>query len=220
MGSHEQDDPVETPQIPDEFFERDTDEDRDEWMKNHLFDGNGHCKQKQRPESTKHKQDNNSSSKNNNNNTNQEHCRSPSDDREFNELFQQSVGYISKDSDEKRKDGDDEQQEERYDYSSLQIITISDAARLHAGHVKTRGVISTIIPLTKLAKSFNYECQSCHAINEISGVKWAGKKPMLFQETKKPRKCTYCEVGDVFDPRCEYVNAIIIEIRDQIPIAR
>src|SRR5215831_6635622 len=109
-------------------------------------------------------------------------------------------------------DGHDGKQ---YDYSSLQIIPISDAARLHDGHVKTRGVISTIIPLTKLVKSFNYVCQSCHTINEIPGIKWAGKKPMLFQEAKKPRKCITAECEcDVFDPRCEYVNAIIIEIRD------
>lgn len=92
-------------------------------------------------------------------------------------------------------------------------LRISEAARLHEGHVKTRGVISAFLPLTKLPKSFNYECQSCHEIKEMPGVRWADGKPMLFQERKKPGKCISCG-HEVFGSRVEYVNAIIIEIRD------
>jgi replicative DNA helicase Mcm len=105
------------------------------------------------------------------------------------------------------------EKQDRYDYSSLRIFSISEAARIHEGHVKTNGVISAILPLTKLVKSFEYECQSCHAINEMPGVKWANGKPMLFQERKKPGKCINCR-DEIFNSRCKYVNAIIIEIRD------
>lgn len=105
------------------------------------------------------------------------------------------------------------QRQDQYDYSSLRIVSISEAARIHDGHVKTKGVISAILPLTKLVKSFNYECQSCHQINELTGVRWADGRPMLFQERKKPGRCISCG-NDVFTSRCEYVNAIIIEIRD------
>jgi replicative DNA helicase Mcm len=105
------------------------------------------------------------------------------------------------------------QQEERHDYSSLSVIPISQAARLHEGHVKTRGVISAISPLTKLVESFYYECESCHQAKEIPGIKWADGKPMLFQEIKKSGKCAYCG-NEVFRSQCKYVNAIIIELRD------
>jgi hypothetical protein len=74
-----------------------------------------------------------------------------------------------------------QQQEERqgrYDYSSLSVIPISQAARLHEGYVKTRGVISAISPLTKLVESFYYECESCHQLKEIPGIKWADGKPI------------------------------------------
>lgn len=97
--------------------------------------------------------------------------------------------------------------------ANMLTLRISEAARLHEGHVKTRGVISAILPLTKLVKSFNYECQSCHVIKELAGVRWADGKPMLYQERKKPGRCINCG-HDVFSSRCEYVNAIIIEIRD------
>jgi len=105
------------------------------------------------------------------------------------------------------------QRQDQYDYSSLRIFSISEAARTHDGQVKTKGVISAILPLTKLVKSFNYECQSCQQIKQMPGVRWADGKPMLFQEKKMPGKCINCQ-NDSFDSRLEYVNAIIIEIRD------
>lgn len=106
-----------------------------------------------------------------------------------------------------------EDKEEECDYSSLQIISVSDAARLYEGPLKVQGVVSAISPLRKLIKSFRYICKNCDTINEKPCVKWADGKPELYQTTKQPMKCIDCK-WTVFDAKCEFINAIIIELRN------
>jgi hypothetical protein len=47
----------------------------------------------------------------------------------------------------------------------------------------------------------------------MPGVKYADGKPELYPNIVKPKKCFNCE-GDAFTSRCEYINAIVIELRD------
>jgi replicative DNA helicase Mcm len=101
----------------------------------------------------------------------------------------------------------------QFDYSPLPTISVPDAARLHEGHVKVQGMVSATRRLQKLYKSFNYECLSCHAINQMPGVRYTDGKPELYRAIREPKKCINCE-SESFEARCEYINAIVVELRD------
>jgi hypothetical protein len=47
----------------------------------------------------------------------------------------------------------------------------------------------------------------------MPGVNYTDGKPELYPTIIKPKKCFNCD-ANVFEPRFEYVNAIIIELRD------
>jgi replicative DNA helicase Mcm len=118
------------------------------------------------------------------------------------------VTLVKKESPEEYRENESE-----FDYSSLQVISVSNAARLHEGHVKVQGVISAISPLGKLFESFEYECRNCKEINDMPCIRWADGKPELYQKIREPKKCISCEES-VFDSKCKYINAITIELRD------
>jgi DNA replicative helicase MCM subunit Mcm2 (Cdc46/Mcm family) len=115
-------------------------------------------------------------------------------------------------------------------------MSVSQAARLHSGSVKVKGVLSGISKLKKIIKSQEYECTICGNIMRVTpsitfeGQKHnlADEKPNLYQPIAKgPSKCSneHCESNIKSDdeavhqpwyalPRREYVNAIVIELRD------
>jgi len=115
-------------------------------------------------------------------------------------------------------------------------MSVSQAARLHSGSVRVRGIISGISKLKKIIKSQEYECVICGNIMKvIPNITFEGQKhsladerPNLYQPiTKAPSKCSneHCESNIKSDdetmhqpwyalPKREYVNAIVIELRD------
>lgn len=115
-------------------------------------------------------------------------------------------------------------------------MSVSQAARLHSGSVRVRGIISGISKLQKIIKNQEYECTICGNIMRVApSISFEGQKhnitderPNLYQPiTKGPSKCSnrYCNSNSESDdtatrqswhaiPRREYVNAIVIELRD------
>src|SRR5690242_18509144 len=109
-------------------------------------------------------------------------------------------------------------------------MSVSQAARLHSGSVRVRGIISGISKLKKIIKSQEYECVICGNIMKvIPNITFEGQKhsladerPNLYQPiTKAPSKCSneHCESNIKSDdetmhqpwyalPKREYVNAI------------
>jgi DNA replicative helicase MCM subunit Mcm2 (Cdc46/Mcm family) len=116
-------------------------------------------------------------------------------------------------------------------------MSVSQAARLHSGSVKVKGIISGISKLKKIIKSQEYECAICGNVMRVSpNITFEGQKhnltderPNLYQQVKKgPSKCSnkYCDSNTESNdrattlqswyafPKCEYINAIVIELRD------
>ncbi len=115
-------------------------------------------------------------------------------------------------------------------------MSVSQAARLHSGSVRVRGIISGISKLKKIIKSQEYECAICGNVMKVTpniifeGQKhnFADERPNLYQPiTKGPSKCSnkYCNSNAESDytaarqpwhaiPRLEYVNAIVLELKD------
>src|SRR5690242_16906949 len=115
-------------------------------------------------------------------------------------------------------------------------MSVSQAARLHSGSVRVKGIISGISKLKKIIKSQEYECQICCNIMRVApsiifeGQKHsrADERPNLYQPISKgPSRCSNerCESNIKNDDKAtrqpwyavsrrEYVNAILIELRD------
>ncbi len=109
-------------------------------------------------------------------------------------------------------------------------MSVPQAARLHFGIVRVEGIISGISKLKKIIKSQEYECTICGNIMRFTPkIEFENQKgnltnsrPDLYQPmTKIPDKCSNrdCESNKTkfhtsLSPRCEYINAIVIELRD------
>jgi DNA replicative helicase MCM subunit Mcm2 (Cdc46/Mcm family) len=111
-------------------------------------------------------------------------------------------------------------------------MSVSQAARLHSGSIKVEGIISGISKLRKIIKSQAYECQHCGNVAKASlNITFQNEKhsldeprPDLYQPImRQPEKCSNrnCETNNkeykgllVMFPIREYINAIIIELRD------
>jgi hypothetical protein len=115
-------------------------------------------------------------------------------------------------------------------------ISVSQAARLHSGNIKVKGIISGISKLKKIIKNQEYECAICGNIMRVTPSiifqsqkhNLADERPNLYQPiTKAPSKCSndLCSSNIKSDetatrqpwyaiPRSEYVNAIVLDLRD------
>jgi DNA replicative helicase MCM subunit Mcm2 (Cdc46/Mcm family) len=111
-------------------------------------------------------------------------------------------------------------------------ISVSQAARLHSGSVKIEGIISGISKLKKIIKSQDYECGECGNVMKFTPTiefenqkpNLADDRPYLYQPMMKtPDKCSNVDCNsnkhgrltyNHLLPRREYINAIVIELRD------
>jgi DNA replicative helicase MCM subunit Mcm2 (Cdc46/Mcm family) len=95
-------------------------------------------------------------------------------------------------------------------------MSVSQAARLHSGSVRVKGIISGISKLKKIIKSQEYECQICCNIMRVApSIIFEGQKHSnercesnIKNDDKATRQPWYAV------SRREYVNAILIELRD------
>jgi DNA replicative helicase MCM subunit Mcm2 (Cdc46/Mcm family) len=103
--------------------------------------------------------------------------------------------------------------------ASLEITSVSQAARMNSGIVKVQGVISAMFKLNKLHKGATSECMKCHAIYEHSFVNGYGKPRLYSDKDKLEARCSGsctadgCD-GSKFIKTWEYCNGILIELRD------
>jgi DNA replicative helicase MCM subunit Mcm2 (Cdc46/Mcm family) len=94
-------------------------------------------------------------------------------------------------------------------------VSVSQASRLHSGKVEVEGIISGISKLKKIIKEQNFICLHCgKKITLTPRIKFEDEKPNLYSHAlEAPEKCDQCKEGR-FIARNEYINAIVIELRD------
>jgi DNA replicative helicase MCM subunit Mcm2 (Cdc46/Mcm family) len=151
-------------------------------------------------------------------------CRPPLDDTELDNQWNDAVGFISRKLVEKQEDEEEKKEairdigiqvEEKK--ASLDFISVSEAARLHEGVVKVKGIIAAMYKLEKLLKGAQLECGLCHTKTDISYTNQYGK-PLLYSDKKGLAGMAKCSVegceGHAWVKRYYYANGIFIELRD------
>jgi DNA replicative helicase MCM subunit Mcm2 (Cdc46/Mcm family) len=151
-------------------------------------------------------------------------CRPPLDDTELDNQWNDAVGFISRKLEEKQEDEEEKKEairdigiqvEEKK--ASLDFISVSQAARLHEGVVKVKGIIAAMYKLEKLLKGAQLECGLCRTKTDISYTNRYGK-PFLYSNKNGLPGLYNCSVegceGHTYVKRYYYANGIFIELRD------
>ncbi len=152
-------------------------------------------------------------------------CNPPLGNTEFEKQWKCDVEFITKKLTEeeeyqqrRREKIIEIQQEVEERKTSLDLTSVSEAARLHDGIVKVEGIIAAMFKLQKLLKGAQYECSKCHDVSEHSFTNQFGK-PFLYSELDKAirsyRDCRAegCE-GRCYVEQIYYANGIFIELQD------
>jgi replicative DNA helicase Mcm len=91
-------------------------------------------------------------------------------------------------------------------YDKENVISISECLRLHLGNVKVRGTIVSISKLYKMIKGVLFVCNKCYSEEYMPN-----QIPKDHLDSYK--RCSNCKEYMKVD-RCNYVNAVKVEIQD------
>ena len=93
------------------------------------------------------------------------------------------------------------------------ILTVSEAQRVHSGRISVVGRIVSISELYQLVKKAVWKCCACQDITEKNVTR-------ITEPPSKPRQCSNCDnTYTDFEELHEYINAITIVIQDDVPEA-
>ena len=100
----------------------------------------------------------------------------------------------------------DEDEEERV--SLTEPISVSNALRLHSGHIRVKAVISSVRPLCKMTRSTTITCKNCSNSENVHY-----EKPEFVARKIQVTKCYNCNDSSISITN-EYVNSVTVELQD------
>jgi DNA replicative helicase MCM subunit Mcm2 (Cdc46/Mcm family) len=90
------------------------------------------------------------------------------------------------------------------------ICPVSDAMRMHSGRIAVVGMVVSLSELYQLVTKAVWKCNVCDKQTEK-------KIKKIMEPPIKPKKCPYCDYPDNFEELHCYINAITLQIQDDVP---
>jgi replicative DNA helicase Mcm len=90
------------------------------------------------------------------------------------------------------------------------ICSVSDAMRRHSGRIVIVGMVVSVSDLYQLLTKAVWKCDVC-------GNQTEKKVKKIMEPPIKPKKCPYCDYPDNFEELHNYINAITLQIQDDVP---
>jgi DNA replicative helicase MCM subunit Mcm2 (Cdc46/Mcm family) len=96
------------------------------------------------------------------------------------------------------------------DESGRRICSVSDAMRRHSGRITVVGMVVSLSELYQLLTKAVWKCDVC-------GKQTEKKIKKTTEPPAKPKKCPHCDYPDNFEELHCYINAITLQIQDDVP---
>ena len=100
-----------------------------------------------------------------------------------------------------------DQEKRQKSHTKLELISISEALRIHSGRFSIKGTITSLSKLFKMISGFRGYCDKCQKLNEI-----VLPEPLVNVKPKN-RKCPDC-MKQMNNLNYNYCNAVIVELQD------
>jgi DNA replicative helicase MCM subunit Mcm2 (Cdc46/Mcm family) len=90
------------------------------------------------------------------------------------------------------------------------IYSVSDAMRRHSGRIAVVGMVVSVSDLYRLLTKAVWKCDVC-------GKQTEKKIKKTTEPPAKPKECPHCDYPDNFEELHCYINAITLQIQDDVP---